>query len=125
MEVHAVLTEQQKTLVSNDTLGPVVSPAPIIQRFATDAGISNTQTVTASVINTTDDAAGTNSPVEGTTADPAATYVRTGVVNFAMCLPRQPVYPPNFNDAREAPPILGPDDQGKFPKGHIPIPTIP
>jgi hypothetical protein len=123
--VTTILTAQQKTLVSNDTLQDVISPAPIIRRFSTDAGISFTQTVTASAINTNDGPGGTNSVVEGTTADPEATYVRTGVVNFAMNLPRQPVYPPNFNDAREAPPILGPDNQGEFPKGHIPIPTIP
>lgn len=127
-EVHTKLTVAQQTLTSTGIEADKTPNGPIPTLFTdTGQGFTNTVTATAAVINTVDDAQGTGSRTEGTTADPNAQTIIYigGVAMSAITNPQKQLYPPVFDDARVAPPIKGADNQGTFPPGHIPIPTIP
>jgi hypothetical protein len=111
------LTGQQRTLQS--TVDLVASPktGPTAQVFSTDGATTLTNTVTTSVVSPT----GSQSVTEGTTADPAATYVglNGGTPMFAIVNPRLPSHPAVLDNPLEAPPIPGSTPQGFNTNGTI------
>lgn len=113
-----ILTSTQKTLQSAEDLAPLPATGPTAQVFSTSNGIvTQLQTVTSSVILTSNSV----SVTEGTTADPAASYVGSNGTTpmFAIVNPRLPINPPNLNNPLAAPPIEGSTPQGFNDQGTI------
>lgn len=105
-----ILTTAQRLLQSTETLGPIPSTGPTAQIFSVENGTTQLQTVTSSVIFTSN----STSATEGTTADPGATYVGSNGTTpmFAIVNPRLPTNPPNLNNPLAAPPIPATTPQG-------------
>jgi hypothetical protein len=108
------LTGQQLGLQSTQNLVPSPNPGPEAPRFSTGGTFTNTTTVTTSTVNP----AGSASVTDGTTADPAATYVGSngGTPMFAIKNPNG-VTPPNLNNPLAAPAIPATTNQGFDTKG--------
>jgi hypothetical protein len=104
------LTSTQKTLQSAENLIPLPATGPTAPIFSEGDSVTQLQTVTSSVILTSNSV----SVTEGTTADPAATYVGSNGTTpmFAIVNPRLPVNPPNLNNPLAAPPTPGSTAQG-------------
>ena len=115
------LTTQQRGLQSDEVLGPSPNPGPIAQVFSTGVSISNTTTVTSSVVSP----AGSPSVTDGTTADPNATFIGTngGTPMFAIKNPNGAT-PPNLNNPLAAPAIPAGTNQGFNDNGTISQGTV-
>ena len=111
------LTGQQRTLQSDVQLVSSSQNPAIAQVFSTDGITTQTVTVTASVISTSN----SQSATEGTTADSNAIYVgKNGPTPmFAITNPRLPSHPAVLDNPLEAPPIPGSTNQGFNTNGTI------
>jgi hypothetical protein len=111
-----ILTSTEKTLQSAEVLAPLPTTGPTPQIFSQGVSVTQLQTVTSSVIQTSNSV----SVSDGTTADPAATYVGSngGTPMFAIKNPNGTT-PPNLNNPLAAPAILGLTPQGFNDNGTI------
>lgn len=111
-----VLTGTQKTLQSAENLVPLPTTGPTAQVFSEGDSVTQLQTVTTSQIYQDQSV----SVTDGTTADPAATYVGTngGTPMFAIKNPNGS-NPPNLNSPLEAPAVEGSDYQGFDTNGKV------
>lgn len=110
------ITGTQQGFQSTQKLVPSPNPGPVAPIFSTGGTFTNATTVTTSTVNPT----GSASTTDGTTADPAATYVGSngGTPMFAIKNPNG-VTPPNLNNPLAAPPIPASTPQGFNDNGTI------
>ena len=110
------ITGTQKTLQSAENLIPLDSTGPTAQVFSEGDSVTQLQTVVTSQIYQDQSV----SVTDGTTADPAATYVGTngGTPMFAIKNPNGSS-PANLNIPLEAPAIPATTNQGFDTNGKI------
>jgi hypothetical protein len=111
-----ILTSTQKTLQSAENLIPLPATGPTAQVFSQGDSVTQLQTVTSSVIQTSNSV----SVTDGTTADSTATYIGSngGTPMFAIKNPNGTA-PPNLNNPLAAPAIPGLTPQGFNDNGTI------